>query len=50
MILSFDDTESLKEAAGSLCFNNFPSDPNTSTSSTMPPQLDLHDREISEDT
>ena len=30
MRLSFDDTESFKEAAGSLCFNNSPSDSNTS--------------------
>ena len=29
MKLSFDDKESFKEAAGSLCFNNPPSDPNT---------------------
>ena len=31
MKLSFDDTESFKEAAGSLRFNNHPSDPNTSS-------------------
>ena len=29
MKLSFDDEDSLKEAVGSLCFNNPPSDPNT---------------------
>ena len=29
MKLSFDDEESLKEAVGSICFNNLPSDPNT---------------------
>jgi hypothetical protein len=29
MRLSFNDKESFMEAAGSLCFNNFPSDPNT---------------------
>ena len=29
MKLSFDDEESFKEAVGSLCFNNPPSDPNT---------------------
>ena len=29
MKLSFDDEESLKEAVGSLYFNNPPSDPNT---------------------
>ena len=28
MKLSFDDEESLKEAVGSLCLNNPPSDPN----------------------
>ena len=40
MRLSFDDTESsFKEAAGSLRFNNTPSDLNTSTTSSMPPQL-----------
>ena len=31
MKLSFDDTESFKEAAGSLHLNNPPSDPNTSS-------------------
>ena len=29
MKLSFYDEKSLKQAVGSLCFNNFPSDPNT---------------------
>ena len=29
MKLSFDEEQSLKEAVGSLCFNNPPSDPNT---------------------
>ena len=48
MKLSFEDQESLKEAAGSLCFNNLPSDPvnilrmetlgSTSTSNGMPPR------------
>ena len=50
MKLSFEDQESLKEVAGSLCFNTSPSDPDlniqqmgSSTSSTwgsitMPPQ------------
>ena len=44
MRLSFDDEESFKEAAGSLRFNNPPSDPNslefrrTGSSSSMPPQ------------
>ena len=47
MRLSFDDTESFKEAAGSLRFNNPPSDSNTSS---MPPQLIHQGPEISEDT
>ena len=50
MRLSFDDTESFKEAAGSLRFNNSPSDPDTSiatTSSSMPPH---QVQEKSEDT
>ena len=49
MRLSFDDTESFKEVAGSLRFNNPPSDSNTSS---MPPQLgpQLEGPEISEDT
>ena len=38
MRLSFDDPESFKEAAGSLRFNNPPSDSNTSNT-MMPPQL-----------
>ena len=43
MRLSFDDEESFKEAAGSLRFNNPPSDPDSlqgvgSSSSSMPPQ------------
>ena len=46
MKLSFDDTESFKEAAGSLRFNIPPSDPNTSS---MPPQLGPQGPEISED-
>ena len=46
MRLSFDDTESFKEAAGSLRFNNPSSDPNTSI---MPPQLGPQGPEISED-
>ena len=46
MRLSFDDTESFKEAAGSLRFNIPPTNPNTS----MPPQLGPQDPEISEDT
>ena len=48
MRLSFDDTESFKEAAGSLGFNNPSSDPNTSSSS-MPPQLGSQGSEISTD-
>ena len=47
MRLSFDDPESFKEAAGSLHFNNPPSDPNTSS---MPPQLGPQGPEMSEDT
>ena len=47
MRLSFDDTESFKEAAGSLRFNHPPSDPNTSS---MPPQLDPQGQERNEDT
>ena len=46
MRLSFDDEESFKEAAGSLRFNNPPSDP----TSSMPPQLGPQGQEISEDT
>ena len=38
MSLSFDDTESFKEAAEIFRFNNPPSDSNTSTSS-MPSEL-----------
>ena len=42
MRLSFDDEESFKEAAGSLIFNNSPSDPDSlqgvESSSGMPPQ------------
>jgi hypothetical protein len=44
MRLSFDDHESFKEAAGSLRFNNPPSDPNTHQqvgSSSMPPEESL---------
>ena len=47
MRLSFDDPESFKEAAGSLRFNNPPSDPNTSS---MPPQLGPQGPEIGEGT
>ena len=47
MRLSFDDPESFKEAAGSLHFNNPPSDPNTSS---MPLQLVPQGQGISEDT
>ena len=54
MRLSFDDTESFKEAAGSLRFNIPPSDPNntttTSSSSSMQPQLEPKGQEIGEDT
>ena len=44
MRLSFDDEESFKEAAGSLHFNNPPSDPNSlqglevGSSGSIPPQ------------
>ena len=41
MRLSFDDEESFKEAAGSLRFNNPPSDPDSLQrvgSSSMPPE------------
>ena len=41
MRLSFDDEESFKEAAGSLNFNNPPSDPDSLQgvgSSSMPPE------------
>ena len=44
MRLSFENQETLKEAVGSICFNNPPSDPNTIPtipqmgSSSMPPQ------------
>ena len=51
MKLSFDDTESFKEATESLRFNNPQSDLNTSSS--MPPQLSPHGQESlerSEDT
>ena len=49
MRLSFDDPESFKEAAGSLGFNNLPSDLNTSSA---PPQLgsQLEGQERSGDT
>ena len=47
MRLSFDDPESFKEAAGSLRFNNPPSDPNTSNTA---PQLVPQGEERSEDT
>ena len=41
MRLSFKNQESLKEAVGSLCFNNFQSDPNIRRmeSSSMLPGL-----------
>ena len=54
--LSFDDEESFKEAAGSLYFNNPPSDPNTrafqrvelgSTSCNMSPHGRNEDTSIS---
>ena len=42
MKLSFDDEESFKEAIGSLCFNNPPSDSDSiqgvGSSSSVPPQ------------
>ena len=42
MKLSFDDEESFKEAAGSLIFNNSPSDPDSlqrvGSNSSIPPQ------------
>ena len=51
MKLSFDDPESFKEAAGSLRFNNPPSNTNSSSSSSsMLPQLGPQGQEISEDT
>jgi hypothetical protein len=41
MRMSFDDEESFKEAVGSLCFNNIPTDPNSlqrvGSSSSVPP-------------
>jgi hypothetical protein len=50
MKLSFDDKESFKEAAESLCYNNPPSETSTfrqmGSSSMSPPQA----RERSEDT
>ena len=50
MRLSFDDTESFKEAAGGLRFNNPPSDPNASTSTgSMPPQLGYQGQEKNKD-
>ena len=47
MKLSFDDKESFKEAVGSLCFNNPPSDTNTTLQriESMP----LQDSERDED-
>ena len=47
MKLSFDDEESLKEAVGSLCFNNPPSDPNTQRVGSMLSQDS--DSEMNED-
>jgi hypothetical protein len=50
MRLSFDDKESFMDAAGSLRFNNPPSDPNTDQqvgSSSMPPEERNHDEDIS---
>ena len=39
MRLSFEDEDSFKEAVGSLCFNNPPSDPNTmGSNSSLRPQ------------
>ena len=50
MKLSFDDEESFKEAAGTLNFNNPPSDPDSllknSTSSSTPSQERSEDTEI----
>jgi hypothetical protein len=43
MRLSFDDKESFMEAAGSLRFNNPPSDPNTEGSSSIPTQESSED-------
>jgi hypothetical protein len=54
MKLSFEDEESLKEAVGSLRFDNPPSDPNTrqlgvESSSSMPLQDQDQDSERNED-
>lgn len=55
---SVDDNESFKEAAGSLCFNDPPSDPNTmlpcqrlpmGASSSMQPQQNTEETRRSED-
>ena len=54
---SVDDNESFKEAAGSLCFNNLPSDPNTMLpcqrlpvgASSMQPQESAEETRRSED-
>ena len=52
MRLSFDDEESFKEAAGSLHFNDPPSDPNSlqgvgsSNLSSTPPQENLKNEDI----
>ena len=52
MRLSFEDQESLKEAAGSLCFNNLPSDPNIrrmGSSRSMSPHSGWQGQERSEE-
>ena len=53
---SVDDNESFKEAAGSLCFNNLPSDPNTMlpcqrlpVGASMQPQESAEETRRSED-
>ena len=46
---SFDDEESFKEAAGSLRFNNPPSDPNTSEQIGSSGSMPLQDSEMNED-
>ena len=52
MKLSFDDKESFMEAAGSLRFNNPPSDPNTlqrmGSSDSMPAQGSEWNEDISQ--
>ena len=46
MKLSFDDEESFKEAVGSLCFDNTPSEPNTQPMGRMLPQDSERDEDI----